>query len=372
MRKKNKDITTLLNLHKIDIAFGLLMVILFLQYNYYISLNEVPKWDGAAYLNNARSWLSGTPLFQDFRPPLISLLIAGIWVFTGENWQTIQFLQAAFTMGAGILLYVTIRKYKGSLFALGVSALTMLNAQVFIASTQIYTEGLSLFFLVATLYFLKTSKPSNWFLAGIMMGLTFASRYPIILQAVTIFIIETLIRKDWKLPLRTIAAVVPVFMIVIVVLFLKTGTFQVALAKDSNLTLFLSEFYLVNSIDIWGLAFLLVPVAFLFRRTYADKYNYTFIAWFVVALLFWSASTSNHQFRFAIQFTPAVYYLAILAIENIVKSNMTIEAIKGRFGGRASNSIEKRRIASGNLMDPDDVFQTSNAYLKFNENRQVT
>ena len=77
-----------------------------------------------------------------------------------------------FTVGAGVLLYLTLRATKGSLFALGVTVLTMLNPQIFFWSTQIITEGFSLFFLTLTLYCLKSKKRYLWFIAGIAMGLT--------------------------------------------------------------------------------------------------------------------------------------------------------------------------------------------------------
>jgi hypothetical protein len=115
-----------------------------------------------------------------------------------------------------------------------------------------------------------------------------------------------------------------VIIIVVLVVYLKAGTFQTALGKDTALTLLFSPFYLINSIDIWGLAFLLVPVALLHERTYSDKFNYSFIAWFIVSLLFWSANSSNFQYRFTIQYTPAVYFLSVLAIENIIKNGITI------------------------------------------------
>jgi hypothetical protein len=126
------------------------------------------------------------------------------------------------------------------------------------------------------------------------------------------------------LTIRTISGMLPVILIVVLVVFLKAGAFQTALAKDTAFTLLLTSFYLRNSIDIWGLAFLLVPIALLHERTYSDKYNYSFIAWFIVSLLFWSASSSNFQFRFTIQYTPSVYFLSILAIENIIKNGITI------------------------------------------------
>ena len=119
---------------------------------------------------------------------------------------------------------------------------------------------------------------------------------------------------------KTILGATLVITIVIVAIYLKTGEFETSLPKNSALTVFLSSFYLINSVDIWGIAFLLVPISFSYKRTYADKFNYSFIAWFVVSMLFWSANSADHQYRFAIQFTPAVYFFAMLGIENFLRS----------------------------------------------------
>jgi hypothetical protein len=199
----------------------------------------------------------------------------------------------------------------------------MINGTLFFFTTQIITEGMALFFLVLALYLLKNPKENYWFFAGIAIGLTFASRYPIILQALVIFIVESIVNKNPKLIIKTISGMVPVIAIVVLVVYLKTGTFEMALSKDTSISVLLSPFYLINSIDIWGFAFMLVPIAFLYKRTYREPYNYSFIAWFFLSLLFWSASSENYQYRFTIQFTPAVYFLSVLALENILKTSIS-------------------------------------------------
>ena len=322
--RKKKNSLAILNEHKIDIVFAIFCLFLVYEYIYYISLMKVPIHDGAYYLLNAHDWLTNNPLSEFYRPPLLSWIIAGVWSITGEDWVVVKGLQAAFTVSAGIILYLVLRKHKGAVFALSVTALTMVSGPLFFFSTQIGTEGLSLFFVVLTLYFLKSQKESHWFLAGITIGLTFASRYPIILQALVIFIVESLIVKKPRYVLRTISGMLPVIMIVVLVVYLKAGVFETALGKDTALTFLLSPFYIINSIEIWGLAFLLIPIALLHERTYSDKFNYVFIAWFIISLLFWSANSSNFQFRFTIQYTPAVYFLSVLAIENIIKNGITI------------------------------------------------
>ena len=311
--------------HKVDILFILFLVVFSVYFFFHVSMLVNPPRDGADYLINAKRWLSDSPLYSLHRPPLISWIIAGVWLLTGENWIIIKYLLPVFTIGAGIILYLLLRNTKGGLFALGVSVLTLLNQNVFFWGMQIHTESLSLFFLVLSVYFLKSEKEKYWIFAGIAIGLTFGSRYAIFIQALTIFLVELAIRRNAKFATRTMMSAIPIIAIFVLAPVIKTGTFVPAAETDTDFTLLLSPYYLQNSIDIWGLSFILVPIAFMFRRTYTDKYNYAFIAWFIVSLVFWSANSNPilHLPRYTVQFTPAVYFLVMLAIENIVKLKLS-------------------------------------------------
>jgi hypothetical protein len=229
-----------------------------------------------------------------------------------------------FTLAAGLVLYKHLKEYKGSMFAFGVTGLTLLNPYVFFWSTQILTEGLSLFFLVMTLYFCKSKYKHSALLAGIMLGLTFASRYPIAIQAITIVIVEAIIRKNPRYLVRVFTGAAPIILIVVLAVYMKNGSFSGAIPEDTQFIFPPSSFYLLNWQQIWGFGFLLAPLALLFKRTWMDKYNYTFIAWFIVALLFWSSNSYNYQPRFAIQFTPAIFFLVILALENISRFDFSV------------------------------------------------
>jgi 4-amino-4-deoxy-L-arabinose transferase-like glycosyltransferase len=323
---------TIINSKKIDFIFIICYVIYSILFYAYVSMMAMPEYDAADYLINARDWVSNEPLYRDFRPPLISWIIAGVYSLTGENWIIIKYLMPVFTLAAGLVLYKHFKEYKGSMFAFGVTALTLLNPYVFFWSTQILTEGLSLFFLVMTLYFCKSNNKNSALLAGIMLGLTFASRYPIAIQAFTIVIVEAIIRKNPKYLVRVLTGAAPIILIVVLAVYMKSGSFSGAISQDTIFIFPPSSFYLLNWQQIWGFGFLLAPLALLFRRTWMDKYNYTFIAWFIIALLFWSSNSYNYQPRFAIQFTPAISFLVILALENISKFNFSLitNKIKGR------------------------------------------
>lgn len=302
-----------------DVTFLLFLAVLCVLYYFTILTDQVPMWDPAVYLTNARDWLTGAPLSEIYRAPLISWIIAGVWAVVGEDWQNVKYLSALFGVGAVVILYLRLRRDKNAPFALGVAALTMMSPQVFFFSTQIYTETLSLFFLLATLYLIKSERPTFWFLAGIASALTFAARYPIILQAAVLVIVESYARRNWHILTRAVVGAVPVVAAVVSIVFLKTGTFQVASASNTNFSA-LSSYYVLNSISTWGWIFLLVPLALILRPTYNDRYNHVFIAWFVCSMVFWSANATL-SLRFTIQFTPAVIFLALLALETFVKNS---------------------------------------------------
>jgi cellulose synthase/poly-beta-1,6-N-acetylglucosamine synthase-like glycosyltransferase len=323
--------------NKFNIALILLIAALAIYYHYYISQMAFPFWDGAIYLKNAHNWLRNEPLEAAYRPQLISWITAGIWSITGEDWTIAKYIQPAFTIAAGVFLYQTLKKYKGDFFAFGVTALTMLNPYVFFWSTQILTEGVSLFFLVLSIYFLKSEKQYSWILAGIAMALTFGSRYPVFIMALAFFVTELITRRDAKkLIANTMVGLVPIILLIIIIIYIKSGGFSVAIETDTQVSLLLSPFYVMNFIRIFGFISILLPVALLLRRTYIDKYNYTFIAWFIVGFSFWSAISENHQERFMFQLTPAVYFLSLLAIENIWKRSRLLSLSTLRDSARVA------------------------------------
>ena len=289
---------------------------------YYLILNSifpVPIRDGIVFMINAHEWLINTNLLEIYRPPLFSWIIDAIWVVNGEDWTAIKYVQMVFTIASVILLYILLRKRKGALFAFGVSALTLTNAQLFFYTSQILTEGISLFFLILTLYFFEGTKRVHWVLSGISISSYVSTLISYFVTIIGDICSRINIKKRSKVYSKGYCCN-------------YRGNYicrGYSLPKDKHISNSprerfkfgnsLSSFYIVNAIPIWGPAILLVPVAFLFKSTFKDKFNYVFIAWFIISLLSWSTNASNYQYRFMIQFMPAAYFLVIIAIESIIK-----------------------------------------------------
>ena len=138
----------------IDTAFLVFCAGLAIYHFVSISSIELPTWDAAGFLAN-------------FRPPLLSWVISGVWTVTGENCIAVKYLPAFFTMATAVLLYLVKKKHKGSVFSMCVTSITMLNSQVLFWGEQLMSESLSLLFLVLSLYLVKSEKPHHWFLGGI-------------------------------------------------------------------------------------------------------------------------------------------------------------------------------------------------------------
>ena len=126
-----------------------------------------------------------------------------------------------------------------------------------------------------------------------MLGLTFASRYPIALQAITIVIVEAIIRKNPKYLVRVLIGAIPIILFVVLAVYNDYCCRLLMLSPSRySIHLFLHPHFICQIGNKYGDSdSFLAPLALLFRRTWMDKYNYTFIAWFIIALLFWSSNS---------------------------------------------------------------------------------
>jgi len=138
-------------------------------------------------------------------------------------------------------------------------------------------------FIILSLYFLKTENKNNWVWAGIVFELIFTSRYPTLIEATIIFVVESIIRKDRKFATRTIMIAMPILLVIHFISLLKSRVLCCATTKRQTFYIFVNSLLFTELNKYIGICFL-VPIAFLFRRTYTDKFNYTFIASFIVSL----------------------------------------------------------------------------------------
>lgn len=316
------------------ISIILLLVFFSFIYLYHVNQYNYPGWDPAVYMLNAKDWLNTnqTYLFENFRSPLLSWLIAGVWKFTGIDFNYIKWLSCVFTIFSAIVLYLIVKNTKNALFAFIITLLFLINPSVFQYTTDLYTESLSLFFLLLIIYFMGNDK---FILSGIFIGLAFASRYFMVLQAFAIFgaiiLIELQNNQDLKNDIiknafKTGIVAIIVMLFIVLIMYLKTGMVQFALKGDSNwIFLKTGEWYLLNAIPIFGIIIIFLPFC-IFCIDYTSS-DFIFFLWFIVGIFFWTGN-AKHNPRYLIQIIPAAYYLALLPINYIYEKikNETINS----------------------------------------------
>jgi len=159
--------------HLVKYEIFILLVVYFLfhlgLYIYFPSL----IWDEAAYLANAKSFFIGSNYNESFRSPLLSLLIALVWLITGEQVIIAKIISILFTLGCVYLTYIIGKAYfnKKSIF---LSVLFSIAPLMLYWGNKVYTDIPSLFFILLSFYLIQKKKV---FFSGISLGLSFLIRY---------------------------------------------------------------------------------------------------------------------------------------------------------------------------------------------------
>ncbi len=295
-----------------DLIFLGILLLFTIPYFYHVSQYQVPIWDGAAYLANAQDWKQGNVLYENLRAPLVSWMMDFIWLFTGESYGSEKYLHSIFIIGSAMMAYIVIKKHSKKWIAFGTSFLFLINPYVFHFGTHLYTEGIALFFLLLSFYFIESQKKYMWIISGIFAGLTFAARYTIIVQILPLLLLQSLRRKRLRMFLYSMSSAFFVIFIVLGIIYMNTGTVQLSNPKDNAFGL-PKAYYLVNSFEIFGIMIIFLPIAF-FKP---DDKDFLFIAWMFLGMIFWSMNQVNQQSRFMIPTMIPIYYFCMRGIENL-------------------------------------------------------
>lgn len=168
--------------------FGFLIVLLFFScvVFYFIDVNQGFWWDEGVYLGLAKNLYSGKGYFinlgqESFRPPFFPFLISVLWRLVGISEFSVRVLIGFFAIFSVVLIYFFSKKLYGEEVAFW-SALILSTSHMFLFYTfKILTETVFIFFsiLSAFFYYLAFEKDKRYFLmAGILMALSFLTRYP--------------------------------------------------------------------------------------------------------------------------------------------------------------------------------------------------
>ncbi len=174
------------------VALLLVILIVFLWLN---SLNPVLVWDENVYLGNARSHLTPSYFTEDFRSPLLEYIIAGAWLVTGESVFTARLTIILFSLGIIFVFYlISKRLFKNALVP---TLLFAISSEFIFWGFRIYTDSVSLFFVLLAFYLFIREKRCLYVLSGFFAALSFLTRFPLALFALSVGV-YCLIKRKWK------------------------------------------------------------------------------------------------------------------------------------------------------------------------------
>ncbi len=184
---------------------------------YLISLGGALAWDEVVYLANARGKISHSNFTEDFRFPLLSTFIAGIWFVIGESVLSAQLFIVLVSLISIILFYLISLHFFSEKLALFSSIIFGLTLQFITWGFRVYTDMLGVcLFLASFLFLLKFDKYNKEpkkipisksfefvknkkylvLMAGIFSGLSFTARYSTVIVS-AILGCYFLLKKDY-------------------------------------------------------------------------------------------------------------------------------------------------------------------------------
>lgn len=183
---------------KESVILGIILV-LFLAFMFtFVFMTQVLLWDEPVYLSNAYFHIDKNYFQEDFRFPLLEYVIAGFWFFTGVSVFSAQLLMIAISVLTLFVYYLLSRRVLSNLFLRGLSLTFLAFSPVFLYwGFRIYTDVLSLLFLLLSLYFFfeyydRTKKGVGWradvllFLSGLCTALAFLAKFPAAISSLLI------------------------------------------------------------------------------------------------------------------------------------------------------------------------------------------
>lgn len=299
----------------------------------------IPGWDPTVYLLNARRFLYGYDQFSYFellRPPLLPWLVALTWNVFGESYLAAAFIQPIFTVLAGLVLYLLIRKMFDWKTAMISFLVFLFNQELFETTNEVLTHGVELFFAMLCIFCAwiahsETVSTDNYrqyayaIVIGFLAALSSLTRYPAILffPAVLVLVLKRDIKWDVKwitiCGLSFVATWIPWLRWNMINAFgdpfasVKAGFMTVAyLEQNSPWYLYLTS--LPELVSWVGVVLFLLGLAS--RETLKDRKIFIFFCWFAIGTIVFSAFPLR-GLRFAIDWFPPIAVLISLGVRRI-------------------------------------------------------
>jgi 4-amino-4-deoxy-L-arabinose transferase-like glycosyltransferase len=140
--------------------------------------SPVLYWDENTYLANARGHIGESKYTEDFRFPLLSLVISAVWIISGESLFAAKLVFILFSVVCGLLMHKTAEAMLGRKAAITATLLFCTNCLVLTWGFRVYTDIPGLMLVLLGFYLFSTKEGLLWRgVSGALFGAAFLMRF---------------------------------------------------------------------------------------------------------------------------------------------------------------------------------------------------
>ena len=182
-------------------------------------------WDSHVYINIGKYIFSGgmLGLWESFRPLLHPLLLGAVWKLGLSPFIVGKFFDVLFCVLAVYVLYLVAYPLFGRKIAAGSALLFSLTPVFIILAGMILADPLALllgllgiYVLLGDIFSLQQCHPARLFFGGLLLGLSFMTRFPYGIWFGGVFLAYLFAREGWELKLKRLLLLTGGFVIPVI------------------------------------------------------------------------------------------------------------------------------------------------------------
>jgi len=339
-------------------------------------------WDETAYLQNAEVIFSGHSNYDEFqiRPPLLSLLIAGIFIFY-HNIFSAGILTAILGSLGIFFIYLLCKHIYDEDVALIAAAIYSFSSILVESGHWIMTEAPALSLLIGSIYFLiKSDLKNNYnlFLSALFTGLAILMRFTSIIVA-GIFVLYMLMNNRTFNFIKNSLIVWGVYVLAVLAPYLiwvqfKYNFFLFTIIRANTVVSDYNEsiFFYFTAVFTYFPPLLIAGLFLIIYKSFKNpKYNLNekfLITWFFIYLIYITL-TPHKEARYMMPLLPPLIILTSYEIKNLFKNIFFSKHIQHKNLSKKHNNIIKVfvKCAFVLLILVLSIFSFHSAFIKINQ-----
>ncbi len=304
----------------------------------YLSFRFPLWWDSHVYVGMGKFLASQgeAGIFEIFRPPLLPLILGGLWKVGFNLLVAGSILDIFFSLMVTILTWKIGTKLFNQNVGFYAGFLVCLNPIFLIHTGLILTEPLAMFLALIAIYLVVTEKSGGisygrFFTIGIITALSFLAKFPqgLLLPAIIFTIVIS--KKSTSLKIKQSASVTGGFLLLIIPYLwinysyfndplapLKTGSWMVTTATwlyGEGITYYISHFFLLSPVFFLFFAYIWYFVRE--KRDFKEKFesrSFVLVV-FSILIIVYFLTVPRKEPRYLVTIVPALAILSVAVVE---------------------------------------------------------